>query len=101
MELHKNPEMFSDAILAASEYWNIAPALIPFCFKLFITKWQSFSPPAKNAMHLQKLEKLLEVHSISLIEGLFYYNTFIAFNALKNPLKKYSIPWSLGCTASE
>ena len=28
MELHKNPEMFSDAILAASEYLNIAPALI-------------------------------------------------------------------------
>ena len=28
MELHKSPEMFSDAILAASEYLNIAPALI-------------------------------------------------------------------------
>ncbi len=28
MELHKNPEMFSDAILAASEYLNVAPSLI-------------------------------------------------------------------------
>ena len=28
MELHKNSEMFSDAIIAASEYFNVAPALI-------------------------------------------------------------------------
>lgn len=28
MELHKNPEMFSDAVVAASEYFNVAPALI-------------------------------------------------------------------------
>jgi hypothetical protein len=54
MELHKNPEMFSDAILAASEYWNIAPALIPFCFKLFITKWQSFSPPLPKMLCTSK-----------------------------------------------
>ena len=40
MELHKKPEMFSDAILATSEYLNIAPALIEKGYYVtLILKW--------------------------------------------------------------